>query len=70
MAINHCISGVNWASLKKFARFVFGADKILGNRVVDNKHYIIYLDRKKYNSSIELVEAFEDEFLVNIKPMD
>jgi len=70
MGVNHCISGVNWASLKKFAKFLFGEDKILGNRIVDNKYYILYLEKNTYNSNKVLVDKFENEFLVSVKPME
>lgn len=70
MGKNHCISGVNWASLKKFAKFCFGKENFISSRVVDEKHYFIYISMEKYNSSRKLVDNFENEFLVNIKPID
>lgn len=71
MSKSHCISGVNWASVKKFARFTFGEKNVLSNRVVDNgKHYIIYLDKKIYWENKSIVDKFEDAFLINLKPME
>jgi len=73
MGKNHCINGVNWASLKKFAKFCFGSKNIVGNRIAEGlKHdtYIIYIDREKYDSSPTLVDKFENEFNVTLKAQD
>ncbi len=73
MGKNHCINGVNWASLKKFARFIFGKDNVVGNRIVEggmHDTYVIYIEREKYNSSPKAVDKFENEFLVTLKPQD
>ena len=70
MGKNHCVSGVNWASIKKFAKFVFGDENFMSSRIVDDRHYIIYIAKSKYYETKKLVDRFEDKFLVNIKPMD
>lgn len=70
MAKNHCISGVNWASLKKFAKFVFGSNNVLGNRIVEDKYYIIYIDKEVYEKNPKTVDKFENEFLVSIKSQE
>jgi len=70
MAKNHCLSGVNWASLKKFAKFVFGEKNYISSRIVNDKHYIIYIEKSVYYERKEIADKFSDEFLVVIKPMD
>lgn len=51
--------------MRKFASFLFG--EIKNHRIVD-KHYFIYIDKDVYNSKKELIEMFEDTFMVHIKP--
>jgi len=62
---NNCINGINWSSMRKFASFLFG--EIKNHRIVD-KHYFIYIDKDVYNNKKELIEMFEDAFMVHIKP--
>ena len=70
MGKNHCISGVNWASMKKFARFVFGEENVVTSKVVDDRHFIIYLGRETYQKKKPLVDKFENEFHIYLKPID
>ena len=65
---NDIICGVNWASMKKFARFSFGSENCLGFRKANKSTYIIYLEKSVFESNKKLVEDFESFFHVTIKP--
>ena len=70
MGKNHCISGVNWASMKKFAKFVFGEKNVVNTRIKDDKYYIIYIEKEVYEKKKAVADKFENEFLVILKPME
>ena len=69
MGKNHTISGVNWASVKKFAEYTFG--ELEGNKIKTTQngrhYYYIYVSKQTYNENIEEIRRFEDRFLVEIK---
>ena len=65
---NNSINGINWSSMRKFASFLFG--DIKNHRIVDTTHYIIYINKQVYADKKALVDAFENEFMIYIKPDD
>lgn len=68
--MNYYISGVNWSSLKKFARFIFGKENLITYQVTkDGKQFIIWVEKNFYRENKEAFDKFEDEFLVNMKPL-
>ena len=68
--MNYYISGVNWSSLKKFARFIFGKENLINYQVTkDGKQFIIWVEKNFYHENKEAFDKFEDEFLVNMKPL-
>jgi len=69
MAQNDYISGVNWSTMKKIAKFVFG-DQNVSFRKTDNKRYFIFLEKKIYHDKKELVENFENYWNVDVRPID
>ena len=70
MGKNHCISGVNWASMKKFAKFVFGEKNVVTTSVKDDKFFFIYIKKDVYYKKKEVADKFEEDFLVILKPID
>ena len=69
MGKNHCINGVNWSSLRKFAEYTFdGGVKM--HKIVDDKYYLIFIDKKAYNENPVEVDKFENFFMVNLKPLE
>jgi len=69
MAQNDYISGVNWSTMKKIAKFVFG-DENVSFRKTENKRYFIFLEKKRYHDKKELVESFENYWNVDVRPID
>lgn len=67
---NHSLNGVNWSSLKKFAKFYFGESNYISDAVKDKGEYFIFLKKEFYESRIEAVNNFEKKFLVNIRPVE
>ena len=68
---NYYLQGVNWSSLKKFARWAFGEDNIENYKVSKSgKEFFIYISRSYYNENKEAIESFENEFFVNMKAID
>ena len=69
MAQNDYICGVNWSTMKKIAKFVFGDDDVTFKKT-NNKIYIVFLEKKKYHDKKELVEHFENYWNVEIRPIE
>lgn len=68
--MNYYISGVNWSSLKKFARFYFGEENIENYTVTkDGRHFVIWIQKDFYHKNKEAMDRFEDAFLINLKPL-
>jgi len=61
---NKYIDGVNWASLKKFAKFFFNTSYRMDNIIEANGvlYYKIYIDKVIYWENIDEVRRFENEF--------
>lgn len=64
------INGVNWATMKKIAKFVFGVENCTAFKKVNQMTYIIYIDKSTYQTRLKLVERFETFWNVTIKPID
>lgn len=69
MAENDYICGVNWSTMKKIAKFSFGADNVLSFRKAGTRTYVIYLEKKFYEEQQTLANYFEEFWHVTVKPM-
>jgi hypothetical protein len=70
MAENDYICGVNWSTMKKIAKFVFGDSNCVSFKKTDNRRYIVFITKKVYYDKKEVVEHFENYWKVSVKPMD
>jgi hypothetical protein len=60
------ICGVNFSTLKKFANFCFN-NSVVNTKLMNEHTFVIYIDKSVYDSNKELVDEFENEFVVTIK---
>jgi hypothetical protein len=60
------ICGVKFASLKKFANFLF-ENKVEYGKLHNRNTYVISISKEVYDRKKKEVERFEDEFFVSVK---